>query len=80
MARGFALLSPERRREVSAKGGSASGANFKNDPARASAMGKVGGVKSRGRFKPGDPEAAAAGRKGGYAKAKLKRKLKVAAK
>ena len=38
--RGFASMSPERRKEVGSLGGKASGGNFKNDPMRASKAGK----------------------------------------
>lgn len=37
--RGFAAMSPERRREIASKGGSLSGGNFKNDKKRASEAG-----------------------------------------
>lgn len=38
-------MDPEKQREIASKGGSASGGNFKNDPDRARAAGKVGGSK-----------------------------------
>jgi general stress protein YciG len=40
--RGFASMDATRQREIASKGGSASGGNFKNDTARASAAGKKG--------------------------------------
>lgn len=40
--RGFGSLTKERRREIAAMGGRASGANFKNDPERASRLAKRG--------------------------------------
>lgn len=43
--RGFAGMSKERQREIASKGGSASGGNFKNDPARASIAGRKGGSR-----------------------------------
>lgn len=46
-ARGFAAMTPERRREIASHGGSASGGNFKRDRAKASRAGKIGGSKSR---------------------------------
>lgn len=40
--RGFASMSPKKRSEISRKGGSMSGGNFKNDRKRASAAGRKG--------------------------------------
>lgn len=40
--RGFAHMSPKKRSEISRKGGSMSGGNFKNDRKRASLAGKAG--------------------------------------
>lgn len=40
--RGFASMDEDKQREIASKGGKASGGNFKNDPARASAAGKKG--------------------------------------
>ena len=40
--RGFASMSEDQRQEISSKGGSASGGNFKNDKERASAAGRKG--------------------------------------
>jgi general stress protein YciG len=37
-------VSEKRKREIRSAGGSASGANFKNDPGRASREGKKGGM------------------------------------
>lgn len=37
-----------KQREIASKGGSASGGNFKNDPARAAAAGRKGGEASHG--------------------------------
>ena len=41
--RGFAGMSDRKQRQIASKGGSASGGNFKNDPARASKAGRKGG-------------------------------------
>lgn len=46
--RGFAAMDREKQREIASKGGRASGGNFKNDPARASAAGRKGGERSQG--------------------------------
>lgn len=43
--RGFASMDKEKQRQIASKGGKASGGNFKNNPARASAAGKKGGSK-----------------------------------
>jgi general stress protein YciG len=40
-------MSEEEKRAIQSAGGSASGANFKKDPGRASRMGKKGGSQSR---------------------------------
>lgn len=40
--RGFASMDDKKQEEIASKGGSASGGNFKNDPARASEAGKKG--------------------------------------
>lgn len=40
--RGFASMDEKKQKEIASKGGSASGGNFKNDPARASQAGKKG--------------------------------------
>jgi general stress protein YciG len=45
--RGFASMSPERRREIAINGGKLSGGNFKNDRKRASEVGRKGGLASR---------------------------------
>lgn len=36
--RGFAAITPERRREIASMGGKASPGNFKNDPKRAARL------------------------------------------
>jgi general stress protein YciG len=41
--RGFASMDKEKRREIAAKGGRASGGNFKNNPQRAAEAGRKGG-------------------------------------
>lgn len=41
--RGFASMTPERRREIASKGGKASSGNFKHDRKRASEVGRKGG-------------------------------------
>lgn len=41
--RGFASLSPERRKELATKGGQKSGGNFKHDRKRAAELGSLGG-------------------------------------
>ena len=46
--RGFAAMDSAKQREIASKGGSASGGNFKNDPARAAAAGRKGGEASHG--------------------------------
>lgn len=43
--RGFASMDEAKRKEIASKGGKASGGNFKNDPKRASAAGKIGGSR-----------------------------------
>ena len=43
--RGFALNSGENQKEISRKGGQASGGNFKNNPERASEAGRKGGSR-----------------------------------
>lgn len=43
--RGFASMDEALQRKIASKGGSASGGNFKNDPARASKAGKKGGSR-----------------------------------
>ena len=42
--RGFAAMSQRKQRQIASKGGSASGGNFKNDPARAARAGRKGGL------------------------------------
>lgn len=49
--RGFASMSPERRSEVSRKGGQNSGGNFKHDRERARILGRKGGLASKGEMK-----------------------------
>ena len=44
--RGFAAMGLDERRAVASKGGSASGGNFRNDPARAAEAGRKGGSVS----------------------------------
>lgn len=54
--RGFAAMSPSRRREIAARGGSAVPAHlrsFAQDRALATAAGRKGGSASRGSPKPG---------------------------
>lgn len=63
--RGFAAMDKEKQRAIARKGGAASGANFKNDPARASIAGSKGGKASRGNFKNDPLRASVAGKKGG---------------
>lgn len=63
--RGFASMDQGRQRAIASKGGSASGGNFKNDPARAAQAGRKGGEQSGGNFKNNPARAAEAGRKGG---------------
>jgi uncharacterized protein len=46
--RGFAAMTPERRREIAAMGGHASGGNFARDPQRAAEAGRKGGRNSHG--------------------------------
>ncbi len=41
--RGFAAMSPEKRRAIAAKGGRASGGNFARNRSRASEAGRKGG-------------------------------------
>lgn len=41
--KGFASMSPERRKEIASKGGKASPSNFKHEPKRASEAGRKGG-------------------------------------
>lgn len=43
--RGFASMDEAKRKEISRKGGKASGGNFKNNPQRASEAGKKGGSR-----------------------------------
>ena len=45
--RGFAAMGLAQRRAIASKGGSASGGNFRNDPARAGQAGRKGGSVSR---------------------------------
>lgn len=40
--RGFASMDDDKQKDIASKGGSASGGNFKNDTAKASAAGKKG--------------------------------------
>lgn len=50
--RGFAVMSPERRREIAAKGGASVPAekrSFSQDRNLAASAGRVGGSSSRGR-------------------------------
>lgn len=52
--RGFAAMTPERRREIAAKGGASIPAEkrqFSRDPAMAREAGRKGGLVSRGRGK-----------------------------
>jgi uncharacterized protein len=44
--RGFAAMDLAQRRAIASKGGSASGGNFRNDPARAAEAGRKGGSVS----------------------------------
>lgn len=41
--RGFAAMTPEQRRAIASMGGKATPNNFKNNPERASKLGKKGG-------------------------------------
>lgn len=43
--RGFASMDKAKQREIASKGGQASGGNFKNDPERARAAGRIGGSR-----------------------------------
>lgn len=43
--KGFGSMSAERRREIASMGGKKSPSNFKNDPKRAAAAGKLGGSR-----------------------------------
>ena len=45
--RGFAIMKPERQKEIASMGGAASPGNFKNDPERAKELGKKGGSKKK---------------------------------
>ncbi|WP_363316350.1 KGG domain-containing protein [Chelatococcus sp.] len=63
--RGFGAMDEDKQREIAAKGGHASGGNFKNDPERASEAGKKGGQQSGGNFAKDPEKASEAGRKGG---------------
>lgn len=45
--RGFAAMDKEKQRAIASRGGAASGANFKHDPARASLAGSKDGKASR---------------------------------
>jgi general stress protein YciG len=65
--RGFAAMTPERRRAIAAMGGRNSGGNFKNSSERAQVAGHAGGKISGGNFKNDRKRAAEAGRKGGLA-------------
>ncbi len=65
--RGFASMTPERRAEIAAMGGKASGGNFKHNRTRASAAGAKGGRVSGGQFRENEERTKAAGRKGGAA-------------
>ncbi len=40
--RGFAAMDSDKQRDIASKGGKASGSNFVNNPAKASAAGKKG--------------------------------------
>jgi general stress protein YciG len=40
--RGFASMDSDKQKDIASKGGKASGGNFANDPAKASAAGKKG--------------------------------------
>lgn len=63
--KGFACLSPERRKEIASMGGKASTSNFKHDHARAREMGRKGGAMSTGNFKNNPDRAREMGRRGG---------------
>jgi len=69
--RGFALLSPEKRRELARKGGASvpkAARSFSQDPALARAAGSKGGTSvhaSKRSFSQDRQLAASAGRKGG---------------
>ncbi len=43
--RGFAAMDPAKQRAIASRGGSMSGGNFKNNPERARAAGRVGGSR-----------------------------------
>lgn len=43
--RGFASMDAAKQREIASKGGQASGGNFKHDPKRAAAAGRIGGSR-----------------------------------
>jgi len=45
--RGFASMSPEKRRAIARKGGQMSPGNFARDREKASRAGKIGGSRSR---------------------------------
>lgn len=47
MPRGFASMTPERRRELGAQGGRKSTGNFKHNPERAKAAGRKGGLANK---------------------------------
>ena len=63
--RGFASMDEDKQRKIAAKGGQASGGNFKNDPQRASEAGHQGGQQTGGNFAHDRERASEAGRKGG---------------
>lgn len=67
---GFALLTPERRRELASRGGKAvppEKRSFSYDKQLASQCGKLGGLKSTNRTFCDPDKAREAGRKGGRA-------------
>jgi general stress protein YciG len=66
MPRGFAALTPERRREIASMGGKTS-AGFAKDPERARSAGRKGGQNSSGNFKHNPERAQEMGRRGGSA-------------
>lgn len=45
--RGFAAMTPEKRRAIAARGGANSGGNFKHDREKAAIAGRKGGRTSR---------------------------------
>ncbi len=63
--KGFAVMDPERIKEIASLGGKASGGNFKNNPTRAVIAGRKGGKLSSGQFTVGCERTKDAARKGG---------------